>query len=69
MGLKNYRAVCGPGGCDFVSVAAADPTCIPDRNPYGARPEGVYRMPNGVLCLKCDKCGEPKHAVPVDVPR
>ena len=21
MGLKNYRAVCGPGGCDFVSVA------------------------------------------------
>jgi hypothetical protein len=52
-----YRAICLQD--DRTMFAEADPKAILAVGP------GVYRAPNGQLCHKCGKCGEPKHAVPV----
>jgi hypothetical protein len=58
--MQDYRAVCL--SCDRTTIETANPTAIPSGTARTV--EGVYRAPNGQLCLKCSACKEPKHAVP-----
>jgi hypothetical protein len=58
----NYRAVCL--SCDYTTYDLGDPESLPDvPNGNGRSTTGVYRAWNGVECLNCAKCKEPKHAI------
>jgi hypothetical protein len=54
--MTTYRAICL--ACAHTTLAKADPVELPEKGP------GVYQAANGQRCLKCEKCGDVKHAVP-----
>jgi hypothetical protein len=49
-----YRAFCL--ACEHTTLAKVD------REISNSGP-GVYRSANGQICLKCEKCGDTKHAI------